>query len=61
MTLVRKVSGEVGALRDALRIALEESDGLEKDRIVVNERTRQVVIKGQVKDQVVRFLRERRF
>jgi large subunit ribosomal protein L49 len=61
LTLVRKISGEVGVLRDALRETLKLSVGLDKDRVVVNERTRQVVIKGQYKDQVVRFLRERRF
>ena len=61
LTLVRKVSGEVGVLRDALREVLRASVGLDKERVVVNERTRQVVIKGEVKSVVLRFLRERRF
>jgi large subunit ribosomal protein L49 len=61
LTLVRRVSGEVGVLRDALREVLRASVGLEKERVVVNERTRQVVIKGEVKSVVLRFLRERRF
>lgn len=61
LTLVRKVSGEVEALRDALRAELAARVGLERDRVVVNERTRQVVIKGQVRNQVMQFLRERRF
>ena len=61
LTLVRKVSGEVGVLRDALREVLKASVGLDKDRVVVNERTRQVVIKGEYKPLVLRFLRERRF
>jgi large subunit ribosomal protein L49 len=64
LTLVRKVSGDPSALRDALRRELRDMMGGEsvaRERVVVNERTRQVVIKGLVRDQVVRFLRERRF
>ena len=57
LTLVRKVAGDVEALRDQLRDGL----GLLKERCVVNGVTRQVVIKGHMKPDVVNFLRQRKF
>lgn len=61
LTIVRKVDGNLTALRDGLRVRLGEEAGLEESRVVVNELTRQVVVKGMVKGVVERFLKERRF
>jgi large subunit ribosomal protein L49 len=57
LTTVRKIDGNPEVLRDALR----ERPGLEGKRVVVNEVTKHVVIKGHVKPEVIDFLRERRF
>ena len=60
LTLVRRVSGQVEALRDGLRESLGLL-GKDREKVVVNGLTGQVVIKGMVRGEVVRFLRERRF
>jgi hypothetical protein len=44
-----------------LRDELRDKVGLDEKRVVVNGLTGQVVIKGFVKGEVLRFLRERRF
>ena len=64
LTLVRKVSGDAERLRDQLRHELKGKlgkPGSEKERCVVNSITGQVVIKGHVKTEVTKFLRERMF
>lgn len=61
LTIVRRVQGEAEVLRDQLRNELRQKRGLDEKRVVVNGLTGQVVIKGFVKEDVVRFLRERRF
>lgn len=57
LTRVRKIDGNVEALRDELTAALR----LEPKQAVVNPLTRQVVLKGHRKPEVERFLRERMF
>jgi large subunit ribosomal protein L49 len=54
---VKKVDGSLQALRDALRQKL----GLDAKHAIINDRTRHVVIKGHFKQEVVKYLRERRF
>lgn len=57
LTRIRKIDGNVEALRDELTGVL----GLEAKQAVVNQLTRQVVLKGHRKPEVERFLRERMF
>jgi large subunit ribosomal protein L49 len=61
LTIVRKVDGDLVALRDELRGVLGQQVGMDPDRVVVNGLARQVVVKGLVKGVVERYLRERRF
>ena len=57
LTRVKRVDGEVEALRDELSVAL----GLGEKECVVNAVTRHVILKGHMKPQVEKFLRERLF
>lgn len=57
LTRVKKIDGDVEALRDELRSTL----GLEQKQVVVNALTRHVLLKGHRKPEVERFLRERMF
>lgn len=57
LTRVRRVDGNPKALRDALKDAL----GLEREEVIVSPLTKHVVVKGHVKPQVEKFLRERMF
>lgn len=57
MTRIRRIDGNPLALRDALQAHL----GLKKDECVVNGLTKQVIVKGHVKDKIETFLEARRF
>ncbi|EMD00075.1 hypothetical protein BAUCODRAFT_21735 [Baudoinia panamericana UAMH 10762] len=57
LTRVKKVDGKVESLRDELRAAL----GLGEKEAVVNPVTRHVMLKGHLKTEVDKFLRERMF
>jgi large subunit ribosomal protein L49 len=57
LTYVKKVDGNLPLLRDALRERLN----LDSKHAIVNDRTRHVVLKGHYKQEVLQFLRERRF
>ncbi|KAK5135030.1 hypothetical protein LTR08_005690 [Meristemomyces frigidus] len=57
MTRVKKVDGQV----EALRTALVEALGLPEKECSVNPITRHVMMKGHLKPQVEKFLRERMF
>lgn len=61
LTIVRKVDGDLEALREGLRGVLVRVVGLDPGRVMINGLARQVVVKGLVKGVVERFLRERRF
>jgi large subunit ribosomal protein L49 len=54
---VKKVDGSLTALRDVLR----EKLNLDEKHVIINARTRHVIIKGHYKQEVVQYLRERRF
>jgi len=57
VTYIKKVDGELHTLRDTIRQLLD----VPEENVVMNERTRQVVIKGHHKFVIEKFLRERRF
>lgn len=57
LTRVKKIDGNVEALRDELRAGL----GLDGKEVVVNPLTRQVMVKGHRRTEVEKFLRERMF
>ena len=57
LTRVKRIDGQVDALREALMTAL----GLQEKECVVNAVTRHVMLKGHLKPQVEKFLRERMF
>lgn len=57
VTYIKKVDGSLVALRNTIRDLLN----VPEENVVMNERTRQVVIKGHYKQTIEKFLRERRF
>jgi large subunit ribosomal protein L49 len=57
LTYVKKVDGDLTALRDVLR----EKLSLDEKHVIINARTRHVIIKGHYKQEVIQYLRERRF
>ena len=57
LTRVKKIDGNVEALRDELTMAL----GLDAKGVVVNSLTKHVMLKGHRKPAVEKFLRERMF
>ncbi|KAF1920292.1 mitochondrial large subunit ribosomal protein-domain-containing protein [Ampelomyces quisqualis] len=56
-TLIRKITGDSGALRDEIRVYLN----LREDRIRVNPLTQHVVITGYYHEKVKEFLQKRGF
>jgi large subunit ribosomal protein L49 len=56
-TRLRKIEGNINVLRTELQEAL----GLEEKEVVINQLTRQIIIKGWKKPQVTKFLAERQF
>ncbi|KAF2155202.1 hypothetical protein K461DRAFT_292085 [Myriangium duriaei CBS 260.36] len=57
LTRVRKIDGDLEALRTSLQIHLQ----LKKDDCVINQLTKQVIVKGHVKNEIEAFLKARNF
>jgi large subunit ribosomal protein L49 len=55
ITTIRKITGDLSALRDELRVFLNKKDG----EVRINDLTQQVIIKGHHVDQVTKFLQAR--
>ncbi|KAF2121819.1 mitochondrial large subunit ribosomal protein-domain-containing protein [Lophiotrema nucula] len=55
LTLIRKITGDLSALRDELKIYLNKNEG----DVKVNQLTKQVIVKGHHVTEVQQFLRER--
>jgi large subunit ribosomal protein L49 len=55
ITTIRKITGDLSALRDELRVFLNKKDG----EVRINGLTQQVIIKGHHVDQVTKFLQAR--
>ncbi|KAF2660664.1 hypothetical protein K491DRAFT_648907 [Lophiostoma macrostomum CBS 122681] len=56
-TTIRKITGDISALRDELRVYLNKGDG----DVRVNNLTQQVVVKGHHKLEISKFLQDRGF
>ncbi|EOA89919.1 hypothetical protein ACJQWK_02880 [Exserohilum turcicum] len=56
-TLVRKITGDVMALRDELRVFLNKKD----EDVIINSLTRHIVVKGHHANEITQFLVARGF
>ncbi|KAH8819668.1 mitochondrial large subunit ribosomal protein-domain-containing protein [Xylogone sp. PMI_703] len=56
-TKIRKIEGNIGALKSDLQQAL----GLGEKEVVINQLTKHIIIKGWKKPEVTKFLEERQF
>jgi len=56
-TKVRKLHGDISVLRTELQEAL----GLEEKEVVINQLTKQIIIKGWRRSDVAKFLLEKQF
>ncbi|KAL3426248.1 mitochondrial large ribosomal subunit l49 [Phlyctema vagabunda] len=57
LTKVRKIEGDVSVLRAELQEAL----GLGEKEVVINQLTKQIIVKGHRKPEIIKFLEERNF
>ncbi|KAF2219840.1 mitochondrial large subunit ribosomal protein-domain-containing protein [Elsinoe ampelina] len=57
LTRIRKIDGNLEALRDAVQSEFK----LKKEDCTINSLTRQVIVKGHVKQEIEAFLQARRF
>jgi len=54
LTKLRRIEGDVNALRNDLREAL----GLEDKEVTINQLTRHIIVKGHKKPEIEKFLKE---
>lgn len=54
LTKVRRIEGDVTALRNDLRAAL----GLDEKEVTINQLTRQIIVKGHKKPEIEKFLKD---
>lgn len=55
LTKLRRIEGDVKALRNDLREAL----GMEEKEVAINQLTRHIIVKGHKKPEIEKFLKER--
>jgi len=54
LTKLRRIEGDVNALRNDLREAL----GMDEKEVTINQLTRHIIVKGHKKPEIEKFLKE---